>query len=59
MYLHPFHRFHRFQFNAIHYQGAVLPFGISVALWLFTRITKTVATYLHLRNIQFKVYIVF
>ncbi|XP_071090762.1 uncharacterized protein [Haliotis cracherodii] len=61
-YLHvPIHpndrRFPRFFFNGTLYQWAVLPFGISTAPWLFTRITRPVAAYLHLRNINFDPYI--
>lgn len=33
-------RFLRFYLNGMHYQWAVLPFGISTSPWLFTQITK-------------------
>ncbi|XP_071091242.1 uncharacterized protein [Haliotis cracherodii] len=44
-------------FMGVHYQWVVPPFGISSAPWLFTRLTKPIASYLHRRDIQFKAYI--
>ncbi|XP_067654175.1 uncharacterized protein [Haliotis asinina] len=56
--IHPHHRkYLRFVFNGIHYQWRVLPFGISTALWLFTRITLPVTRFLHLRGVDFDPYI--
>lgn len=48
------HSYLRFIFNCILYQWAVILFGISMALLLFTRISKPIATDLHLRNVQFE-----
>ena len=60
-YLHvPIRRAHRkylrFFFEGSHYQWAVLPFGISTAPWLFTRITASITRFLHLRKIRFDPY---
>ncbi|XP_048240303.1 uncharacterized protein LOC124116370 [Haliotis rufescens] len=61
-YLHvpilPEHRhFLRFVFLGQHYQWRVLPFGISSAPWLFTRLTKPIVKFLHTRGIVFETYI--
>lgn len=61
-YLHvpiypPHRRFLRFIFQGLHYQWRVLPFGISSAPWLFTRITAPICRYLHLRGMHFDPYI--
>ena len=61
-YLHvpifpPHHRYLRFHLEGRHFQWKVLPFGISSAPWLFTRIMKPVAAYLHHRRVNFDSYI--
>lgn len=61
-YLHvpiyePHRKYLRFVFDNRHYQWKVLPFGISTAPWLFTRITAPITRFLHLRSIQFDPYI--
>ncbi|XP_046580425.1 probable C-mannosyltransferase DPY19L1 [Haliotis rubra] len=40
-----------------HYQWNVLPFGISTAPWLFTRVTKPISSFLHSRGVTFESYI--
>ena len=50
-------KFLRFFFNGTHYQWRVLPFGISSAPWLFTRITQPIVSFLHQRGIDFDPYI--
>ncbi|XP_046557096.1 protein arginine N-methyltransferase 5-like [Haliotis rubra] len=50
-------KFLRFVFQGIHYHWTVLPFGISTALWLFTRITKPITKFLHLHGVVFESYI--
>ena len=61
-YLHvpifPGHRrYLRILFRGVHYQWRVLPFGISSAPWLFTRITHPIVQFLHRRGIEFDPYI--
>ncbi|XP_046550436.1 uncharacterized protein LOC124260221 [Haliotis rubra] len=61
-YLHvPIYHHHRkylrFFFKGSHYQWKMLPFGISTAPWLFTRITSPITWFLHLRGIDFDPYI--
>ena len=56
--IHPQHwRYLRFVFDGVHYEWTVLPFGISWAPWLFTRLTKPIVRFLHLRGINFEPYI--
>jgi len=47
----------RFTLNGEHYQWRVLPFGVSIAPWLFTRLTAPIAGLLHRRGIRFHIYI--
>ena len=61
-YLHvPIHpasrKFLRFAVNGRLFEFQVLPFGISVAPWLFTRLTSPVLSYLHARTIRFHGYL--
>ena len=47
----------RFILNGQHYQWRVLPFGISWAPWLFTRITTPIRVFLQLRGISIPMYL--
>ncbi len=56
--IHPdCHKYLRFVFQGRHYEWLVLPFGISVAPWLFTRITTPMVGFLHRRRIRFGSYL--
>ena len=60
-YLHvpfiPNHRkYLRFASRGNHYQWKVLPFEVSIAPWLFTRLTAPTVGLLHQRGIRFHVY---
>ena len=54
---HSCHKYLRFVFQGRHYEWTALPFGISVAPWLFTRITRPIVGFLHNRGIRFESYI--
>jgi len=61
-YLHvPMHpaswRYLRFALNGRHFEFRVLPFGISVAPWVFNRITAPVLSYLHCCRIRLHGYL--
>jgi hypothetical protein len=47
----------RFMFNGTHYQWRVIPFGLNIAPWLFTRICKPVSGFIHANGITFDAYI--
>ncbi|XP_048250608.1 uncharacterized protein LOC125378710 [Haliotis rufescens] len=56
--IHPSHRrYLRFAVNGQRYQFRVLPFGISIAPWLFTRITNPVIGFAHMKLIRLHGYI--
>ena len=56
--IHPdYHKYLRFVFQERHYQWEVLPFGISVAPWLFTRITTPIVGYLHSVGVRLEAYL--
>ena len=50
-------KFLRFQLEDRHFEWMVLPFGISWAPWLFTRLTNPVAAFLHKRSISISFYL--
>ncbi|XP_067650901.1 uncharacterized protein [Haliotis asinina] len=61
-YLHiPIHladrRYLRFVLGGRHFQWNVLPFGISSAPWLFTRVTQPIVQFLHELQVQFLMYL--
>ncbi|XP_048240261.1 uncharacterized protein LOC125373303 [Haliotis rufescens] len=52
-----FQKYLRFEYQGIHYQWAALPFGISTAPCIFTRIMKTVVEWLHRQAIRVAFYL--
>ncbi|XP_067671071.1 uncharacterized protein [Haliotis asinina] len=61
-YLHiPIHladcRYLHFVLGGRHFQWNVLPFGISSAPWLFTRVTQPIVQFLHELQVQFLMYL--
>ena len=56
--IHPeYHKYLRFVFLGVHYEWVALPFGISVAPWLFSRITTPIVGYLHRIGIRLEAYL--
>ncbi|XP_046546636.1 uncharacterized protein LOC124256714 [Haliotis rubra] len=56
--IHPDHRkYLRFTFKGHHFQWKVLRFGISMAPWLLTRVTKSISSLLHSRGVTSESYI--
>lgn len=56
--IHPdHHKYLRFIFQGRHYEWVALPFGISSAPWLFTRLTSPITGFLHRRGIRYFSYL--
>ena len=53
----PFHRFLAFMVDGQVYVFQFLPFGLSIAPWAFSRITKPIKAHLHLLLYQFHTYL--
>ena len=56
--IHPqFRKYLRFCIQGKVYQFRALPFGLATAPWVFTRLVKTVAAYLHSLGVDVRVYL--